>query len=264
VESTFTLVAFRSRSVSDRSIDENARRALDALHDKGLNYDIARRSEFTEQRGWRIDDYRQPLPAEPPGPPVPDGSWNIARRLMRDYEFADPAIIRTIYYRDRPLEQRDMLMEARFYGLRFYFGCRVGGVRDEIRTIEGRGAHIWGWNYRTLQGHLEMGQMDFEVWKWLESGEVEFRIHVVSKPAYIANPLVRLGFWLFGRPTQIRFARRACSRMAVLTAAKLRDRGVAGLDSTRPAGQRLAVEPASNKPRLEAKLLRRDEDARRT
>jgi hypothetical protein len=154
-----------------------------------------------------------------------------------------------------------MLMEARFYGLRFYFGCRVGGVNDEIRTIEGRRVHIWGWNYRTIQGHLEMGQMDFEVWKWLDSGEVEFRIHVVSKPAYISNPLIRLGFWLFGRPTQIRFARRACKRMAVLTAAKLGDRRFTGRNPTGAAGHRLAVEPASNKPRVEAKLLRRNPDA---
>jgi uncharacterized protein (UPF0548 family) len=250
--------------VSEGSIDEKARRALDALHDKGLNFDIDRRSEFTEQNGWRIDDYRQPLPAEPPGAPVPDGSWSIARGLMRDYEFADPAIIRTIYYRDRPLEQRDMLMEARFYGLRFYFGCRVGGVNDEIRTIEGRRVHIWGWNYRTIQGHLEMGQMDFEVWKWLDSGEVEFRIHAVSKPANISNPLIRLGFLLFGRPTQIRFARRACRRMAALTAAKLRDHRLTGRDFMRMARQRLVVEPASSKPRVKAKLLRRDADARHT
>ena len=25
--------------------------------------------------GWHVDDYRQPLPPEPPGPPVPGGSF---------------------------------------------------------------------------------------------------------------------------------------------------------------------------------------------
>jgi uncharacterized protein (UPF0548 family) len=248
----WTLAGFRSCPVHENSIDESAKRALDALHEKGLNFDIARRSEFTEENGWHIDDYSQRLPAESPGPPVADGSWSIARGLIRDYEFADPAIIRTIYYANRPLEQRDMLMEARFYGLRFYFGCRVGGVNDEIRAIEGRRVHVWGWNYRTLQGHLEMGQMDFEVWKWPDSGEVEFRIHVVSKPAYISNPLIRLGFWLFGRPTQIRFARRACKRMAFLTAARLGDQTVTPRRLGLHARQRPAVKSVSKKRGMEA------------
>jgi uncharacterized protein (UPF0548 family) len=78
----------------------------------------------------------------------------------------------------------------------------------------GRPVRVWGWSYRTLRGHLEMGQMDYEVLKWLDDGSVEFRIHVVSRPARIPNPLVRLGFRLFGRREQVRFARRALARMA--------------------------------------------------
>jgi uncharacterized protein (UPF0548 family) len=206
--------------VTDRRTlaDPDARRALDELHDKGLNFDRDRPEQFTPANGWRIDDYCQPLPIEPPGPPLAGGTWERARRLMLDYEFADPAIIRAVYYPDRPLEQRDMLLEGRFLGMRFYFGCRVGGVNDETRIIDRRAVRVWGWNYRTLQGHLEMGQMDYEVWKWLDSGEVEFRIHTVSKPARIPNPVIRLGFRLFGRPMQVWFARRACQRMARLTA----------------------------------------------
>ena len=60
--------------------------------------------------------------------------------------------------------------------------------------------------------------MDYQVWKWADSGEVEFRIHVVSRPASIPNPIVRLGFRLFGRREQVRFARRACERIACLLA----------------------------------------------
>jgi hypothetical protein len=67
-----------------------------------------------------------------------------------------------------------------------------------------------------------MGQMDYEVRKWLDSGEVEFRIHAVSRPAHIPNPVIRLGFRLFGRRVQRRFARHACLRMARLTAAQAR------------------------------------------
>jgi uncharacterized protein (UPF0548 family) len=117
-----------------------------------------------------------------------------------------------------------MLLEGRFWGLRFHFGVRVGGLVDEELAADGRPLRRWGWNYRTLQGHLEMGQMDYEVRKWLDSGEVEFRIHAFSRPAHIPNPVIRLGFRLFGRRVQRRFARHACQRMARLTAARARAR----------------------------------------
>ena len=201
-----------------------ARRALEALAGKGFNFDPDRRDHYTTEHGWKVDDYLQPLPAEPPGPPVPEGSFEVAKELMRDYEFADPAIVRAIYADDSPFETRDMLLEGRFYGLRFHFGVRVGGLVDDELTVDGRPARRWGWNYRTLQGHLEMGQMDYEVRKWLDSGEVEFHIHAFTRPAHIPNPVIRLGFRLFGRRVQRRFARHACQRMARLTATRARSR----------------------------------------
>ena len=176
---------------------------------------------------------------------------------MRDYVFADPSIIRAVYYPDRPLEQRDLLLEGRFLGLRFYFGCRVGGVNDETRTVGGRRVRVWGWNYRTLQGHLEMGQMDYEVWKWLDSGEVEFRIHAVSKPAHIPNPVIRLGFRLFGRPIQVRFAHRACQRMAQLTAAELSGGPTESAAPPVPRTSRnLTVARATDRKRTHSRLAR--------
>jgi uncharacterized protein (UPF0548 family) len=196
--------------------DPRALEALHALHDKRLNFDLDGRDATTGEAGWNVDDYRQPLPPERPGPPEPGGTWERARELMLDYEFADPRIVRAVYAPDSQLEGRDMLLEARFLGLRFRFGVRVEGVVDETCETEGRTIRVWGWSYRTLQGHLEMGQMDYELWKWLDSGEVEFRIHVVSRPARITNPIVRLGFRIFGRRQQVRFAKRACERMACL------------------------------------------------
>jgi uncharacterized protein (UPF0548 family) len=201
--------------------DAHARRALDALHDKPLNFDPARMAEFSAANGWRVDDYREPLPSEPPGTPLPAGSWETARRLMRAYEFADPKIVRAVYYDDRPLEQRDVLLELRFHGLRFHAGVRIGGTRDETATIDGQPVRIWGFHYRTLQGHLEAGQMDYEIWKRQDSGDVEFRIRAVSRAAAIPNPLARLGFRLVGRREQLRFARHACRRMAELVTAEL-------------------------------------------
>jgi uncharacterized protein (UPF0548 family) len=138
---------------------------------------------------------------------------------LRDYEFADPRIVRAIYLPGGPVEGRDMLLEVRFWGLTFRFGVRVSAVIDQLRRVEGRAVRVWGWSYATLQGHLETGQMDYEVWKWLDTGAVEFRIHVVSRASRIGNPIVRLGFRLFGRREQVRFAKRACERMAHLVPA---------------------------------------------
>jgi hypothetical protein len=36
--------------------------------------------------------------------------------------------------------------------------------------------------------------MDWQVWKWLDTGAVEFRVHAVSRPAPIPNPVIRIGF----------------------------------------------------------------------
>lgn len=199
-----------------------ARTTLRDLRQRRLNFDPRNQHEFTPENGWHVDDYRQTLPPEPPGPPVQGGgSWEIARCLVRDYEFADPAIIRTFQQSDGPLEGRDMLMEARFYGLRFFLGVRVGGVLDDIVVIDGRAVRVWGWNYRTLQGHLEMGEMAHDVRKWLDTGEVEFHLHAFSRAAHIPQPVVRLGFRLFGRTMQRRFHRRACQRMERFTSAEL-------------------------------------------
>jgi uncharacterized protein (UPF0548 family) len=192
-----------------------AEESFATLRDAAFNFD-----RLGDGRGWKIDDYRQPLPAEGPGPPEPGGTWERAKQVMENYEFADPAIVRATYATDSPLEGRDMLLEARFLGLRFRFGVRVSRVTDEQREEVGRPVRVWGWSYRTLRGHLEMGQMDYEVRKWLDDGSVEFRIHVVSRPARIPNPLVRLGFRLFGRREQVRFARRALARMAERSTAR--------------------------------------------
>lgn len=210
---------FAGSSTEDHSGRTAARTTLSDLHHRQLNYDP--RQRITADDGWNVDDYRQALPSEPPGPPLPGGSWEIARRLVRDYEFADPAIIHMVQRRGRPAEGRDLLLEARFYGLSFYLGVRVGGVVDEVVQIDGRDVRVWGWNYQTLQGHLEMGRMAHEVRKWLDTGEVEFHLYACSRPAPIAPAIVRLGFRLFGRRMQSRFHRRACKRMARFTQAEL-------------------------------------------
>jgi uncharacterized protein (UPF0548 family) len=200
----------------DVRVGRRLRRRFRDLRHRSLNFDPRQRAACGT--GWYIDDYRQALPPEPPGPPVPGGSWEIARRFVRDYAFADPALIRHAYRSGPPAVGRDMLLEAHFYGLRFYLGVRVGGVVDGVIEEDGRPTRVWGWNYQTLQGHLKCGQMAQEVRKRLDTGEVEFSIHAYSRGARIPNPIVRLGYALFGRYMQILFYRRACRRMRTLTA----------------------------------------------
>ena len=198
-----------------------AQRALADLAGRDVNFDPDELAGAHPGSGWNIDDYCAPLPAEPPGEPARDGSFAIASRLMRDYAFADPKIVRAVYDPAHELANRNMLLQVRFGPLRFFFGCRIGAVTDETRTVGGRQARIWGWRYSTLEGHVERGRMHWEVWKWIDDGMVEFRIHVVSQPAKVRNPIVRLGFRLVGRHEQKRFARRACERMRELVASEL-------------------------------------------
>ncbi len=200
---------------------KRAQRALAELADRALNFDPAELADAGPGSGWNVDDYRRLLPSEPPGAPVAGASFEIARQLMSDYAFADPKIVRALYDPARGLANRNMLLQARFGPLRFLVGCRVGAIADETKTVDGRSLRIWGWSYATLEGHFERGQMDYAVWKWLDDGGVEFRIHVVSRPASVGNPLIRLGFRLVGRREQQRFARRACERMGELVEREL-------------------------------------------
>jgi uncharacterized protein (UPF0548 family) len=197
------------------------RRELAALRDRPYNLDLARRAEHTRANGWHVDELRRELPGEPSGEPVPGGSWEVAQRLMRAYQVADPDKVRARFDPDTPLEGRDMLLEVRFLVLRFYAGVRVGRVYDEHREVDGRPVRVFGWEYSTLEGHFEMGQMDYEVWKWLDTGDVEFRIHAYSRAAGSGSLVLRLGFRLVGRRQQLGFYRAACRRIATLTSAQL-------------------------------------------
>ena len=114
-----------------------------------------------------------------------------------------------------------MLLEARFGPLRFLLGCRVGAITDETITVDGRAVRVWGWSYGTLEGHVERGQDGLRGLEVARRRSVEFRIHAVSRRARAGNPVVRLGLRLVGRREQVRFARRACERMAELVESEL-------------------------------------------
>lgn len=207
--------------MSERPLYQLYQDRLAALKDLPLNFDLEKHDQFTVTNGWHIDDVQTELPPEPPGPPVPNGSWETARRILREYRFADPSIITGIFVPETPLEQRVMLLRGQAFGMTFWFGTKVGAVVDEHKQGEKGEQQVWGFNYRTLKGHLERGQMEFTVIKWLATGQVAFRIHAFSQAGDIPNPIIRLGFRLFGRRVQLRFIQNSMERMRRLVADEL-------------------------------------------
>jgi uncharacterized protein (UPF0548 family) len=215
-------------------------RKLAELARKPLNFDLAWLADASPRSGWTMTDFCQPLPGEPPGAPLDVGSWQIARRLMSGYEFADPSIVRAYYDPAIPLEQRNMLLRLQgFRVLHLFVGVRVGAVYEHTRDLEDRSARVWGWNYRTLEGHVEMGQMAWEVWKWLDDGRVEFRVHAVSRIAAIPNPLIRLGFHLLRDRERQAFLESTKRRMRTFT-----ELALAGEDPGRSIRRAAAAETA--------------------
>jgi uncharacterized protein (UPF0548 family) len=203
-----------------------AERAAAALRGVPLNFEPRPLAAYTPDRGWHADALSQRLPGEGPGDPAPGGAWQIARRLMEDYRMADPAIVRATWDPHAPLLGREMLLELRLYRIvRVRVGVRVTRVWDEERVVAGGRARVFGFEYATLRGHVEMGRMDYELYKWRDDGAVEFRLHAHSRASEDGPRWVRLGFRLIGRREQVRFYRRCCERIARLTAQEL---GLAG------------------------------------
>ena len=187
-----------------RRVDEAA--AVADLHGRPVNYDPATAPGDGRAEGhWHVDSGATLIGQEPPGGPVPGGSWEMGCLLVSQYEFADDRILRAVYRSDQDLLGRNMLLEGRFYGLRFYFGVRVTGVFDETRDTERGKERVWGWCYDTLRGHLEQGRISFEVIKNLTTGQVAFGVAGYSRQARIRRPVVRLGFRVFGRWMQTRY-----------------------------------------------------------
>lgn len=201
--------------------DGRAARRLAALGRLAVNFDATDVDALVAGGGWRVDDLVEPLPHEGSGPPVDGGSWQVARKIMDEYQLADPGVVRAFYDPEAPMPSRDMLLKIRFAALPLWVGVRIGDVYERTLELDGRQVHLFGWSYRTLEGHFEQGQMHYELWKWIDSGDVEFHLRAVSRPAERGPLLLRTGFRLFGRSRQLRFYRQVCRRAKRLTEAQL-------------------------------------------
>jgi uncharacterized protein (UPF0548 family) len=197
---------------------------------------------------WHRDALAQELVGEAPGDPEPGGSWAVARRLLTEYRVADPAMVRA-RWRGEALLGREMELKLRFRRLLWVRAhVRVRRVWDEERD----GARVFGYEYETLPGHIETGVMDYEVYKWLADGRVEFRLHARSRPSGEGPWWARVGFRLVGRREQVRFYYRCCSRIAELVAAEL---GAPG--APRPPAARLREGDAPDVAGLRERLVPR-------
>jgi len=194
------------------SIDHVA--ALGELRHRKINYDPGEVSPPS----WNFDVHRSLIGYERPGLPEPHAVWETACKLVRDYEFTPPELVRAVYQRSEPLLGRTLLLEGRFIALRFYMGVRITVLVDETRGHQER---VWGWAYQTLEHHLERGKVTYEVIKHLDSGQVEFVASCQSQRSPTLGPILRLGWLLFGRRTQLRFYRRCGQRLRELVRAPL-------------------------------------------
>ncbi|HEU4742805.1 MAG TPA: DUF1990 family protein [Meiothermus sp.] len=213
---------------------EAYRERLETLHSLGLNLDLERHHAYTAEAGWNIDHYQAELPPEPPGEPVERGSFQAAQAILRDYRFPPPDLIVGIFRPHDPLERREMLLKARFLGLLFYFGVRVGGVVDSIRDGKQGLERVWGYDYATLEGYFERAQIEFTVVKNLHGGQVCFRIDSFARTGMIRNPFYWLGFRVFARRLQRRFAQQSMQRMQRLVQEALAGRERPGSWALKP------------------------------
>ncbi len=140
------------------------------------------------QRGYAADRHRADLPAEPPGPPVPEGPFRRAAAAVLAYRSFPPGLL--VGLREAVPVREGEVVVARYRllpGVHLVFAARVIEVFDEA----GDGEHRTGFTYRTLQGHPEAGQETFQVVKDLRTGAVRAELVADSRPGTVLTALLR-------------------------------------------------------------------------
>lgn len=224
--------------MSDASkLDERLARRLAEIGLMEPTIDLTKRDSYVAAAGWHLDAREAPLPSEAPGPPTTNGPFAAACAIVQAYKFPPSRLIRGRFDPAAPLENRAMLLTAQFLWMTFELPVRVSRVIDITREGRHGSEYAWGYSYQTLAGHLERGEITFEVVKQLATGEVAFRIHSFSQTGHIANLVHRIGFRLVGRRLQARFAEESLHNMQVMVGAQVAAHdSVAVHGGTRSAG----------------------------
>lgn len=170
--------------------------------------------QMTPENGWHFSPFEADLGSEPPGPPLPDGLFARARAALIQYRFSDPRMVEAHFNPEVPLSQRHMLLEIKACGFRFLNPVRVRQVWDQADA----GSTCFGFEYATLEGHVERGYERFFVTKEYETGRVCFRVEDHWAYGDFPNWWSRLGFIILGPLARRIWPRRAAARLRRLGA----------------------------------------------
>ena len=100
--------------------------------------------------------------------------------------------------------------------------------------------------------------MDWMVWKWQDTGAVEFRVRAVSRTAPIPNPVIRIGFLLLRGHERRVFLDSTDRRMRELTAVALETDGSS--NAVRDASSELTARRSERSDPAHDRLARRADD----
>jgi len=206
-------------------LDAALARRLEAIAAMEPTIDLAKRDHFVAEEGWHLDAREAALQGEAPGEPEHNGPFATACDNLRRYAFPPPSLIRGTFDPAAPLDNRAMLLTATYLWMTFELPVRVSRVIDAARDGDRGPERVWGYSYQTLAGHLERGEITFEIVKHLASGGVTFRIHSFSQTGHIGNLIHRIGFRIVGRRLQRRFAQESLRNMQVLVATAMLEQG---------------------------------------
>ncbi len=203
------------------TLDDRVLARLVAIAAMEPTVDLAKRDSYVAAAGWNVDSREASLPSELPGPPAEAGPFVVARSILERYAFPPPRLIRGTFDPSAPLDGRAMLLTATFLWMTFELPVRVSRVIDVVRDGVAGPEQVWGYSYQTLAGHIERGEITFEIVKQLATGAIAFRIHSFSQTGHIGNPVHRIGFRLVGRRLQRRFAEESLRNMQLMVASSV-------------------------------------------
>ncbi len=166
---------------------------------------------------WRTDTFSVVLDRSRPDVAHTTDPWfERGRDALWSYAMVDPAIVRAAWWADAPLLGRRLVQEGRFGPLRLRMATEVAAVVDGVVEVEGRTATVAGFEYRTLEGHLEDGWQSWQLWRWHDTGVLEHRGHTISRLAAIDSALISLGMRVFGRGMQRLAGMRSTARLRAI------------------------------------------------
>ena len=200
----------------------------------------ASEAEMTPEHGWSRHYSQAVVAREPPGPPLPGGSFVQGWDILQRYAFSDPRIVRGHFDANSPLRGRVMLIEARVLGLHYLGSVVVAATRNDSDDAE----TVRGFRYDTLEGHFERGLEWFTLTKRHATGEVLLTVHAGWQRGDLPNFWSRLGFRLLARRYQRAWHRLAHMRMRRLLKSE-------GLEPLPPAARLVHSGPPLPVPKVQ-------------